>query len=86
MKAQRNLGKLVIGTPDVPYELLVNPGLTKRQKEILENITLLDKVIAYNLNISIRTVVNHSVKIREKTGCRSKAELAEYATILKMVN
>lgn len=86
MIGQRNRGKLVVGTSDVPYELLVTPGLTKRQKEILDNITLLDKVIAYNLNISIRTVVNHSVRLREKTGCRSKAELAEYATILKMVN
>lgn len=82
----RENSKLTVGVSNIPYELLIDPGLTAREKQILSKITLLDKLIADTLNISIRTVVNHSVSLRRKTGCKSKAELAEYATIIKMVN
>jgi DNA-binding CsgD family transcriptional regulator len=71
---------------DVPYEILINPGLTSREKEILKHIVFPDKIIAALLNISIRTVVNHSVNIRLKTGCKSKSELVMYAATQQYVN
>ncbi|WP_407430604.1 LuxR C-terminal-related transcriptional regulator [Arcticibacter sp.] len=45
---------------------------------MLNHITYPDKIIADKLHISIRTVVNHSVSIRRKTGLRSKAEMTAY--------
>lgn len=68
--------KLVVGISEIPFDLLVEPPLTQREKEILSNIRSLDKVIASDLHISYRTVVNHWVSIRKKTGLRSKTELA----------
>ena len=70
---------LIVGLNDKPYDILVDPGLTRREEAILKYITCSDKIIAHLLNISYRTVVNHSVNIRLKTGCRSKGELIDYA-------
>lgn len=86
MLQQRNQSTLIIGLGEKPYDLLIDPGLTRREKEILKYITCSDKIIAHLLNISIRTVVNHSVNIRQKTGCRSKGELIDYAAQSKIVN
>lgn len=79
----RKQSTLIVGIIDKPYDLLVNPGLTRREKEVLALISLSDKLIADVLSISYRTVVNTSVNIRRKTGCRSKGELIEYATTIK---
>jgi DNA-binding CsgD family transcriptional regulator len=75
----RNQSTLIVGLLDKPYDICVDPGLTKREEEILKYITESDKMIAHLLNISYRTVVNHSVKIRLKTGCKSKGHLIDYA-------
>ncbi len=82
----RNQSTLIVGLFDKPYDLYVDPGLTRREKEILNIIMLPDKIIADLLNISIRTVVNHSVNIRIKTKCRSKGELIRYATRNQVIN
>jgi len=82
----RNHATLIVGLGEKSYDLLVDPGLTKREKEILKYITCSDKIIAHLLNISIRTVVNHSVNIRQKTGCKSKGELIHYAANSTLVN
>lgn len=86
MLQERKLAINISGLCNKPYDLLIDPGLTKREQEILSNITLSDKIIALILHISERTVINHSVNIRRKTGCRSKAELADYAAQTKIVN
>lgn len=76
MTQTREHSKLVVGISEIPFDLLVDPPLTQREREILSNIRSLDKVIASDLHISYRTVVNHWVSIRKKTGLKSKTELA----------
>jgi DNA-binding CsgD family transcriptional regulator len=86
MSQLREHSKLIVGISDVPFDLIVNPSLTQREKEILKYIRSPDKLIADHLNISIRTVINHSVSIRRKTGLRSKAELAYYTAHKHLIN
>jgi len=82
-----NKSTLIIGLVEKPYDILIDPGLSRREKEVLALISLSDKLIAEVLHISYRTVVNTSVNIRRKTGCRCKAELSEYAAkALSLVN
>lgn len=85
MTTQDTNSSLTVGM-NVPYDLLINPGLTTRELEIMKYIVFPDKIIAALLNISIRTVVNHSVNIRSKTGCKSKSELVMYAAKQQYVN
>jgi DNA-binding NarL/FixJ family response regulator len=86
MNQTREHSKLIVGISDVPFDLIVDPLLTEREKEILKYIRSPDKIIAFDLNISYRTVVNHLVSIRRKTGCRSKAELAYYTARKHLIN
>lgn len=86
MLQQGKHSTLIIGLGEKSYELFIDPGLTERENQILSMITLSDKMIAHLLNISIRTVINHSVNIRRKTGCQSKGELVRYATQNQIVN
>jgi DNA-binding CsgD family transcriptional regulator len=86
MNQTRQHSKLIVGISDVPFDLIVNPSLTQREKEILKYIRSPDKNIAYDLNISYRTVVNHMVSIRRKTGCKSKSELAYYMARTHLIN
>ncbi|KEQ31244.1 hypothetical protein N180_03075 [Pedobacter antarcticus 4BY] len=69
-----------------PIGNLIDPGLTRREMEIMSYISFPDKIIAALLNISIRTVINHSVSIRRKTGCLSKGELIRYAANKQIIN
>ena len=52
-------------------------SLTAREREILEKVIfgLASKVIARELNISVKTVDVHRASIKEKLGCQSTASL-----------
>lgn len=54
--------------------------ITKTELEILKRIYLPDKNIADDMNISHHTVSTHRQSISEKTGYKTKIELAVYAT------
>jgi len=54
--------------------------ISKTELEILKRTYLPDRTIAADMNISTHTVSSHWQHIREKTGYKSKIELAIYAT------
>lgn len=58
---------------------VANGHISKTEISVLKLINLPDKLIADKLNISQETVVTHQQNIRNKTGCRSKVELAIFA-------
>ncbi len=64
-----------------------DPGLTKREIEILELIAegLTNKEIAEKLFISERTVTNHRSSLNQKTGSHNTASLLAYAIKHKLV-
>ncbi|WP_189583630.1 LuxR C-terminal-related transcriptional regulator [Mongoliitalea lutea] len=77
-----------------PYEgrlcdLLKAPygTLTKREIEVLRLIPegLLDKEIGDQLGISILTVGVYMKNLREKTGCKNKAELVRFAYLKNLI-
>jgi DNA-binding NarL/FixJ family response regulator len=55
--------------------------LTEREKEILQLVASgeTDRDIAEQLVISVRTVHSHLDRIRDKTGCRRRADLTRLA-------
>lgn len=59
------------------------PGtrLSRRERELIDLVAdgLTDAQIAQKMFISIRTVRSHLDRIRDKTGCRRRAELTRYA-------
>ena len=57
------------------------PSLTKRERELLALVAegLTDNQIAEKLFISLRTVRSHLDRIRDKSGCRRRAELTRLA-------
>lgn len=58
--------------------------LTPREKEIMQEVTLgkMNKVIAYELDITTRTVELHRAHVMEKMQARSLADLVRYAQAL----
>ena len=58
--------------------------LTPREKEIMNEVTLgkMNKVIAYELDITARTVELHRAHVMEKMQARSLADLVRYAEAL----
>lgn len=59
----------------------VETGLSAREVEVLRLLCAgdSDQQIAASLFISIKTVQSHLDRIRDKTGCRRRAELLRYA-------
>jgi two-component system response regulator DctR len=55
--------------------------LTLREKQVMERILAgkLNKVIAYELNVSMRTVEEHRARLFRKMGVRTAVELAQVA-------
>ena len=53
-------------------------NLTEREKEVMQRVALgkLNKVIADDLRVSIRTIEVHRARVFSKLGIRSSAELA----------
>jgi DNA-binding CsgD family transcriptional regulator len=67
-----------------PQRPTVSPGLEKLSARERELVTLVaqghtNAQIAAQLHISIRTVSSHLDRIRDKTGCRRRAELTRLA-------
>lgn len=62
--------------------------LTKRELEILQYISqgLTSKEIAKELNISIKTAINHRTNILSKTGAKNTASLVGYAYKNKLID
>ncbi|MCP3850218.1 MAG: response regulator transcription factor [Gammaproteobacteria bacterium] len=60
-------------------------SLTPREREIFTEVVSgkLNKVIAYELNISTRTVEIHRAKAMEKMGARNLSELIHLANLIK---
>ena len=60
-------------------------SLTPREREIFTEVVAgkLNKVIAYELNISTRTVEIHRAKAMEKMGARNLSELINLANLIK---
>ncbi|HMI01816.1 MAG TPA: helix-turn-helix transcriptional regulator [Pedobacter sp.] len=54
--------------------------ITKTEMEVLKRIYLPDKNIAADMYISSHTVSSHRQNLSEKTGYKTKIELAVYAT------
>jgi len=74
---------LMLTAPDPP-RAAVSPGLGKLSARERELVTLVaqgctDAQIAEQLYISIRTVRSHLDRIRDKTGCRRRADLTRLA-------
>jgi DNA-binding CsgD family transcriptional regulator len=66
---------------DVPMMLSINNGkpLSKREIEVLKEVTLPDKLIADHLHNSTETILSHFQNIRQKTGLHNKLELTQMA-------
>jgi DNA-binding CsgD family transcriptional regulator len=69
---------------DQPHELAAAPGLPRLSARERELVTLVargrtDAQIAEQLYISVATVRSHLDRIRDKTGCRRRADLTRLA-------
>jgi DNA-binding CsgD family transcriptional regulator len=73
---------LMLTAPDPPAAGALSPGaLSARERELVTLVAqgCTDAQIAAQLFISIRTVRSHLDRIRDKTGCRRRADLTRLA-------
>jgi DNA-binding CsgD family transcriptional regulator len=73
---------LMLTAPDPPPTGTAGPGsLSPRERELVTLVAQgrTDADIAGQLHISIRTVRSHLDRIRDKTGCRRRADLTRLA-------
>jgi non-specific serine/threonine protein kinase len=72
---------LMLTAPDSPAEQAIAGNLSARERELVILVAQgrTDKEIAAQLYISIRTVRSHLDRIRDKTGCRRRADLTRLA-------
>jgi len=71
------------GVPTLDFEV---GTLTPREMEIMQRALLPDKQIAWDLGISIYTVLSHFKNIRNKTGLLDKSQLVYFATKKGYIN
>jgi DNA-binding CsgD family transcriptional regulator len=73
---------LIAPDPQLPPAAASDPGrLSARERELVALVAQghTDAQIAAQLHISIRTVRSHLDRIRDKTGCRRRADLTRLA-------
>jgi DNA-binding CsgD family transcriptional regulator len=73
---------LLLTDPGPPQQAAPGPGtLSARERELVTLVARgrTDAQIAAQLYISIRTVRSHLDRIRDKTGCRRRADLTRLA-------
>ena len=73
---------LMLTDPNAPQPTAPGPGtLSARERELVTLVARgrTDAQIAAELYISIRTVRSHLDRIRDKTGCRRRADLTRLA-------
>ncbi|RYD91008.1 MAG: response regulator [Sphingomonadales bacterium] len=70
-------GAAAVPSPEMDRYALVVSSLTRRQRDVLEGVLegLPNKLIAYRLGISIRTVEHYRAAIMDKTQAKSLSEL-----------
>ncbi len=73
------------GAPQVPPPTLAN--LSARERELVTPVARgrTDAQIAAQLHVSVRTVSSHLHRIRDKTGCRRRADLARLALAAALI-
>jgi DNA-binding CsgD family transcriptional regulator len=79
---------LMLTEPGSPRPTAPGAGtLTTRQRELVTLVARgrTDAQIAAELGISIRTVRSHLDRIRDKTGCRRRADLTRLALSAELV-
>jgi DNA-binding CsgD family transcriptional regulator len=69
------------GPPPQPLPTPALPGLSPRERELITLVAQgrTDAQIAAQLYITVRTVSSHLDRIRDKTGCRRRADLTRLA-------
>jgi len=73
---------LMLTDPGPPQPAAPGPGrLSARERELVTLVARghTDAQIAEQLHISVRTVSSHLDRIRDKTGCRRRADLTRLA-------
>jgi DNA-binding CsgD family transcriptional regulator len=79
---------LMLTDPDLPQSTSPQPGtLSTRERELVILVAQgrTDAQIAAELTISIRTVRSHLDRIRDKTGCRRRADLTRLALTVGII-
>ena len=79
---------LMLTDPGPPQPAAAGPGaLSARERELVTLVAQgrTDAQIAAQLYISIRTVRSHLDRIRDKTGCRRRADLTRLALAAGLV-
>ena len=79
---------LVLTDPSPPQPAPPGPGtLSARERELVTLVARgrTDAQIAAELYISIRTVRSHLDRIRDKTGCRRRADLTRLALTAELI-
>ena len=71
------------GVPALNFEVGI---LTPREIEIVERSVMLDKNIAWDLNISYYTVLSHLKSIRQKTGLQDGKQLVYFGMKKGIIN
>ena len=79
---------LVLTDPGPPQPVAPDPGkLSARERELVTLVAQgrTNAQIAAQLYISVRTVGSHLDRIRDKTGCRRRADLTRLALSARMI-
>jgi DNA-binding CsgD family transcriptional regulator len=78
---------LLLTDPGPPQSVPAAGGLSARERELVTLVSRgrTDAQIAAELYISIRTVRSHLDRIRDKTGCRRRADLTRLALNIGLV-
>ena len=77
LRAMRHTLAAKAPSPEAERYIKVVEGLTRRQREVLAGVVegLPNKLIAYRLGLSIRTVEAYRAAIMDRTGCKNLSEL-----------